>query len=54
MVLASHYLFQGRRGEARRHLALVREIPSGQRAYYRRAALESGLSAAPLASPSDE
>lgn len=42
MVLASHYLFQGRHDDARRHLALVREIPSGQRAYYRRAELAAG------------
>ena len=54
MVLASHYLFQSRHEDARRHLALVREIPSSQRAYYRRAALESGLTAAPMASLGDE
>ncbi len=54
MVLASHYLFQGRHDDARRHLGLVREIPSGQRAYYRRAALVAGLSVPAQASPGDE
>jgi hypothetical protein len=48
-VLASHYLFQGRTDDARRHLASIRNVASGQRDYFRRAMAAAGL--APSAAP---
>jgi hypothetical protein len=53
-VLASHYLFQGDRDGARRHLAAIREVALAQRDYFHRATLAAGLNLPPPASHSGD
>jgi thioredoxin-like negative regulator of GroEL len=54
LVLASHYLFQGRADDARRHLASIRHVAPGQRDYFRRAMLAAGLPPSAAAALADD